>query len=223
MPQKKNPSDGEFSSAISRFLPDVADEAPEGDAARKSEDSAKAQRQDRKIVLNRNRTDAPSSDRASSSPKEDVTAEGAPAEGAPAKGAPAESILMENTPAEEPPTRQEETTRETTGQQRARHQGRAAEGESPKGTQPDRAQPDGKESEESSAERAKVRITAPYVDEAVNHIFEESWLQLRRMTGEKVSQSEVIEVAIAIACEEFKREGDESALYQAIESIRDRS
>ena len=222
MPRKKGPSDGEFSSAISRFLPDVDDEASEDDAVKRSDDSAKAKEQDRKIVLNRDRTDTPSSDHASASTEENTTEEDAAEEDAAEEDATGERAPMQNTPMEEPPPRQEEAAGKARGQQKAGSHGMTVEAGSPSGAQPDTAQPDGKEPEEGSTERTKVRLTAPYVDEAVNHIFEETWLQLRRMTEEKVSQSEVIEAALVIACEEFKQEGGESALYQAIESIRDR-
>ena len=142
MPKKKSSSEGEYSSAISRFLPDSEERESE-----KSRDLSKSRKQESEIVLNDDRDKEEPSD--------------------------ASNVQVN-----------EETT--------------SGEG----------------------AERAKVRLTAPYVDEAVSHVFEETWLKLRRMTGEKVSQSEVIEAALAIACDEFTKEEEDSALYRAIESIR---
>ena len=142
MPKKKSSSEGEYSSAISRFLPDSEERASE-----KSRDLSKSRKQESEIVLNDDRD----------------------------KEEPGHASNVQVN---------EETT--------------SGEG----------------------GERAKVRLTAPYVDEAVSHVFEETWLKLRRMTGEKVSQSEVIEAALAIACDEFTKEEEDSALYRAIESIR---
>jgi hypothetical protein len=156
MPAKKNSSEGEYSSAISRFLPDSEDRD-----LNPSRDSTKANKRDSEIVLNDDNKNKRLSDRDVSSSRD-----------------------------------QKET-----------HGDRDASG---------RQAP----SDSEADERTKVRLTAPYVDEAVSHVFEESWLKLRRMTGEKVSQSEVIEAALAIACDEFTRKEEDSALYRAIESIR---
>ena len=142
MPKKKSSSEGEYSSAISRFLPDSEERASE-----KSRDLSKSRKQESEIVLNDDRDKEETGD------------------------APNVQVNEETTSGE-------------------------------------------------ASERAKVRLTAPYVDEAVSHVFEETWLKLRRMTGEKVSQSEIIEAALAIACDEFTKEEEDSALYRAIESIR---
>jgi len=158
MPKKKSSSDGEYSSAISRFLPNSDDRTSEP-----SPSSSKSRKQESEIVLNDDRHKEESSGRAADASPEQEAIEG--------------NVSVER-PSDRAPLA------------------------------------------EDSPERAKVRLTAPYVDEAVSHVFEESWLKLRRMTGEKVSQSEVIEAALAIACDEFTREEKESALYQAIESIR---
>lgn len=147
MPKKKSSSEGEYSSAISRFLPGSGERTSEERASGKSRDVSKSQKQESEIVLNDDRD------------KEEPG------------GASSAQVNEETTSAE-------------------------------------------------ASERAKVRLTAPYVNEAVSHIFEESWLKLRRMTGEKVSQSEVIEAALAIACDEFAKEEENSALYRAIASIR---
>lgn len=156
MPQKKNSADGEYSSAISRFLPDSNDRT-----SKPSSESSKAQKQDREIVLNDESDNNRSSDHGPSS---------------------------------------------------VRGRGEISENRE--------ASPNRSPADTDAPERTKVRLTAPYVDEAVSHVFEESWLKLRRMTGEKVSQSEVIEAALAIACDEFTREEEDSALYRAIQSIR---
>jgi len=147
MPAKKNDADGEYSSAISRFLP------KDNRASGKTEESDNERKQDREIALNHDR-------------QKD------------------EKHESDDGPADDD-----------------RQSGDAATSEKDEG-------------------RSKVRLTAPYVDEAVAHVFEEVWLRIRRMTGEKVSQSEVIEAALAIASDDFDRRERDSDLFRAIQSIR---
>lgn len=45
-------------------------------------------------------------------------------------------------------------------------------------------------------------------------------MRLRRETGQKISQSEIIEAALAIVCGEFEEDKTESALYEAIRHRR---
>ena len=58
----------------------------------------------------------------------------------------------------------------------------------------------------------KDRLPGPYVPADVSYALQEMQLKLRRMTGEKVSQSLIIQCALEICIEDFRRQGAESAL-----------
>jgi hypothetical protein len=73
-------------------------------------------------------------------------------------------------------------------------------------------------SEKSTTE--KDRLPGPYVPTDVSYALQEIQLKLRRMTGEKVSQSLVIQCALEICIEDFRRQGAESALAAL---VRERS
>jgi hypothetical protein len=79
----------------------------------------------------------------------------------------------------------------------------------------------GEETQDSGAndgnETEKDRLPGPYVPADVSYALQEVQLKLRRLTGEKVSQSLIIQCALEICIEDFRRQGAESALAALVD------
>lgn len=70
-------------------------------------------------------------------------------------------------------------------------------------------------SAESSTE-AKDRLPGPYVPKSLAWKLDEVHMKLRRATGEKLSQSLIIECALRICLEEYEQRGDDSVLARLV-------
>lgn len=80
------------------------------------------------------------------------------------------------------------------------------------------SQDDPESSEDDGSESEKDRLPGPYVPADVSYALQEVQLKLRRLTGEKVSQSLIIQCALEICIEDFRRQGSESALAALVEA-----
>ncbi len=69
---------------------------------------------------------------------------------------------------------------------------------------------------ENTKNSGKERLPGPYVPEELSFALQEIQLKLRRMTGEKVSQSLIIECALEISLQDFKSRGSESGLAKLV-------
>jgi len=113
----------------------------------------------------------------------------------------------------------------TISQTRDRARPSTASGESPKdpgeASVPElrnRSPQEGREpSGDEESEREKDRLPGPYVPADVSYALQEVQLKLRRLTGEKVSQSLIIQCALEICIEDFRRQGADSALAALVE------
>lgn len=113
----------------------------------------------------------------------------------------------------------------TISQTRDRASPSAAPGQSSKdsgeGGIPDLRNRSTQEDRESSgndeSEPEKDRLPGPYVPADVSYALQEVQLKLRRLTGEKVSQSLIIQCALEICIEDFRRQGADSALAALVE------
>lgn len=73
---------------------------------------------------------------------------------------------------------------------------------------------DGSQGDSSTSE--KDRLPGPYVPSELSYALQEAQLRLRRMTGDKISQSLIIECALEICLRDFERRQDESALARLV-------
>lgn len=62
----------------------------------------------------------------------------------------------------------------------------------------------------------KDRLPGPYVPADLSYALQEAQIQLRRMTGEKISQSLIIECALEICLRDFENRGSESGLAKLV-------
>lgn len=69
---------------------------------------------------------------------------------------------------------------------------------------------------EKSSNEEKERLPGPYVPKSVAWKLDEVQVQLRRATGEKLSQSLIIECALRICLRDFEERGEEGVLAQAV-------
>lgn len=69
---------------------------------------------------------------------------------------------------------------------------------------------------ESNSDVDKDRLPGPYVPSDLSYALQEAQLQLRRMTGEKISQSLIIECALEICLSDFDKRDDESGLAKLV-------
>lgn len=62
----------------------------------------------------------------------------------------------------------------------------------------------------------KDRLPGPYVPTDLSYALQEAQIQLRRMTGEKISQSLIIECALEICLRDFNERGSESGIAKLV-------
>jgi hypothetical protein len=69
---------------------------------------------------------------------------------------------------------------------------------------------------DSKAEPEKDRLPGPYVPKALAWDLDEAQARLRRETGEKLSQSLIIECALRICLQDYQERGSDSALVRML-------
>lgn len=67
-----------------------------------------------------------------------------------------------------------------------------------------------------AAEEAKDRLPGPYVPASLSFSLQEAQVRLRRMTGEKISLSLIIEAALALCLRDFDERSEASALAREV-------
>lgn len=72
------------------------------------------------------------------------------------------------------------------------------------------------DSESESSTSDKDRLPGPYVPSELSYALQEAQLRLRRMTGDKISQSLIIECALEICLRDFESREGESALARMV-------
>lgn len=66
----------------------------------------------------------------------------------------------------------------------------------------------------------RVRLTGPFVGISTSQLFEQTWLAIRRISGERVTQATIIEAALRVSCRDFEEGGAGSALFQEVLRLR---
>jgi len=70
--------------------------------------------------------------------------------------------------------------------------------------------------EDDDGTTRQERIPGPYVPAEVAYALQEAQVQLRRLTGDKISQSLIIQCALEICIQDFQQRKDESGLAKLV-------
>lgn len=88
--------------------------------------------------------------------------------------------------------------------------------ERPKDDEPENQNTSKTEKQTSGKTSSKKVKATYYMQEGTEQDLERAWLELRRMTGRKVSKSEIVETAIQHATRDLDEEGEGSRIANAL-------